>query len=461
MKTNRIMQGTKQAGAWYLYVVSFVAALGGFLFGYDLSIISGALNFLQSYFGLSPTMEGVAMSSAGIGCILGCPFAMWSADALGRKVSLFIASGCFLVSTLGTSMSVTVWDFGFWRLLGGVAIGIAAVVTPMYIAEISPERLRGRLIIVYQLSIVVGINLSMLVSYGLSFGAHWRLMFLSNGVPTILLMAGLTFIPHSPRWLAMKGRLDEALSVLLRINKREEAEQVINDICAELAEESGGFAELLQPGLRRALLVGVVLMVFQQINGANMILGYAPTILRGAGFGTISNAIFYSLFVNLGILVSTVISFWLVDRFRRRQILIVGVAIMALGHVMMSTASLLDLGARVSLLAMIVVTMAFTMSLAPLGWVVVSEIYPTRVRSKAMAVVCTSLYSASALCIQLFPMVTNWFQRQYGTVGGAYLVFAAICASCGVFVWRFMPETKGLTLEQIAGFWLSDPKPKS
>jgi sugar porter (SP) family MFS transporter len=458
MSPNSNQKTGEQAGAWYLYAVSFVAAVGGFLFGYDLSIISGALIFLRSHFGLTPTMEGFAMSIAIVGCIFGCPFAMWSADALGRKLSLIIAAGFFLVSSVGSAMPFGIWDFGFWRMLGGIGVGIAAVVSPMYIAEIAPARLRGRLITVYQLSVVVGINLSVLVSFALSFGGHWRLMFLSNAGPTLLLAAGLFFVPHSPRWLAVNGRFDEALAVLAKINGLAEANVVMNDIQMELKEEKGGFAELLRPGLRRAVLVGVGIMIFAQINGVNMMILYAPTILQEAGFNTASNAIFNSMFINLALLFSTVLSFWLVDRFGRRNILMVGVAAMAGGHLLMSAASLYGLGAKVSLLAMIICAAAFTLSLAPLGWVIVSEIYPNRVRGKAMGVVCTCLYAASAVCAQLFPMVTNWFQKQWGTVGGSYLVFAAICASCVFFVWQFVPETKGLTLEKIADFWLHYPK---
>ena len=242
--------------------------------------------------------------------------------------------------------------------------------------------------------------------------------------------------------------------MLGRINGPEQAARELADIRAELAEETGTFAELFQPGIRTALLVGVVLMIYQQVNGVNMMLLYGPSILQNAGIGSASDAIFFTIFLNLFILVATIIAFGLVRRYGRRQILMAGVAGMAAGHLMMAANFFAGGSPLVNLAAMIVAAGSFTLSIAPVGWVVVSEIYPNRVRATALAVVCCLLYLASFLCAQVFPMITALCADRMGHPGAAYVFFAAICLSCVVFVWRWLPETKDLSLESIGRFWL-------
>jgi len=438
----------------YLYLVSFVAAVGGFLFGYDLSIISGALPFLTKHFALDAAGEGWATSSAILGAILGPLAGVWLADAVGRRKTLAIAAVCFMTSAIGTAIPQTFAQFVFWRMVGGVGVGLAAVTSPMYIAEIAPAHLRGRLVTVNQLAIVIGINLAVIASYLLSFGGHWRWMFASEALPILFLMVGLFFVPESPRWLAARKRKEEALKVLTRINGSAQANKELGEILDELKEESGSFRELLQPGIRLALLIGIVIMIFSQVNGVNMMLLYGPTILVEAGIGTASDAIFFTIFLNLVILVSTLIAFWLVKKFGRREILIAGVLVMALGHLGMAATFFLKASPFLNLAAMFLAAGAFTLSLAPLSWVIVSEIFPNQIRGKAVSLVCMILYLASFVCAQYFPLITNGFQKSMGHPGGAYLIFAAICLSCALFTWRVVPETKGLTLEEIGHFWL-------
>jgi sugar porter (SP) family MFS transporter len=438
----------------YLYLVSFVAAVGGFLFGYDLSIISGALPFLTKHFALDAAGEGWATSSAILGAILGPLAGLWLADAVGRRISLAIAAVCFMATAIGTAVPQSFAEFIIWRIVGGVGVGLAAVISPMYIAEIAPAHLRGRLVTVNQLAIVMGINLAVIASYLLSFGGHWRWMFASEALPVVLLMVGLFFVPESPRWLAARKRNEEALKVLTRINGSAQANKELGEILDELKEESGSFRELLQPGIRLALLIGIVIMIFSQVNGVNMMLLYGPTILVEAGIGTASDAIFFTIFLNLVILVSTLIAFWLVKKFGRREILIAGVLVMALGHLGMAATFFLKASPFLNLAAMFLAAGAFTLSLAPLSWVIVSEIFPNQIRGKAVSLVCMILYLASFVCAQYFPLITNGFQKSMGHPGGAYLIFAGICASCVLFTWRVVPETKGLTLEEIGLFWL-------
>ncbi len=438
----------------YLYLVSLVAAVGGFLFGYDLSIISGALPFLKTHFGLDAAGEGWATSSAILGSIIGPVAGIWLADAVGRRKTLAIAAVCFLASAIGTALPRSLDQFIFWRIVGGVGVGLAAATSPMYIAEISPAHMRGRMVTVNQLAIVIGINLAVIASYLLSFGGHWRLMFVSEVLPILMLMAGLFFVPESPRWLASRRKNNEALDVLSRINGREQAEMELGEIRDELQKERGNFAELIQPGIRLALLIGVVIMIFSQINGVNMMLIYGPTILVKAGIGTASQAIFFTIFLNLVILACTIVAFALVKKYGRCEILITGVIVMALGHLAMSATFFMNGSPFLNLFAMFVAAGAFTLSLAPLSWVIVSEIFPNQIRGKAVSIVCCILYASSFLCARYFPMITGGFENRMGHPGGAYLIFALICLSCAVFTWRVVPETKGLTLEQISGFWL-------
>jgi sugar porter (SP) family MFS transporter len=279
-------------------------------------------------------------------------------------------------------------------------------------------------------------------------------MFASEVLPILLLMIGLLFVPESPRWLAARKRDDEALDVLTRINGSEQGSRELGEIKEELKEESGTFAELLQPGIRLALLIGIVIMIFSQINGVNMMLIYGPTILVDAGVATPSQAIFFTIFLNLVILGSTIIAFWLVKKFGRREIMITGVTAMALGHVAMSATFFMDGSYLLNLGAMFVAAAAFTLSLAPLSWVIVTEIFPNQIRGKAVSIVCCILYASSFLCARFFPMITNGFENRVGHPGGAYLIFAAICLSCAFFIWRVVPETKDFTLEEIGHFWL-------
>lgn len=437
----------------YVYLISFVAATGGFLFGYDLSIISGALIFLETHFELDATSKGTAVSSAILGSIAGPIFGMWLCDAVGRRMTLAIASVCFLISAIGTALPQSLMIFNIWRAVGGVGVGLAAMTSPMYIAEISPPHLRGRLVTVNQLAIVVGINLAVIASYLLSFGGYWRWMFASEVIPILLLMIGLFFIPRSPRWLMAKGRTAEALIVMTKINGEDQAKRECKDIESDLASKPGSFKELFAPGLRKALMVGTIIMIYSQINGVNMMLIYGPTILVEANIGEASQAIFFTIFINLTILISTIIAFRLVKIYGRVQILIVGVSVMALGHLIMASVFFLGASPYLNLIAMLIATGSFTLSLAPLSWIIVSEIFPNKIRGKAVATVCIILYLSSFFCTQFFPMITDYFETAMNHPGGAYLIFAFICISCVIFCWRVLPETKDTQLEKIGKFW--------
>ncbi len=443
-----------QASIAYLFLITLVAAVGGFLFGYDLSLISGAIIFLKSEWQLSPFGVGIVAGSA----ILGCPFGplagMWLADTWGRNRTLIFSSLLFSASALGTALAHGMYDFSFWRFIGGIGVGLASTVSPMYIAEIAPARLRGMLVLVNQLAVVIGLSLSVYVTYLLSFEGHWRLMFATMALPAALLMIGLFFVPQSPRWLVLRSRYDEALAVLTQINGRTQAERELQDIREEIGEEVGGFRELWQLGVRRALVIGVAVMVFSQINGVNMILLYAPTLFMEAGVSDAPDAILNSVYLNTWITLCTVVAFWLTAKCGRRPILIWGSIGMAAGHALMFFRFAYDLPTLVTMAAMFLATASFTLTLAPLSWVILSEIFPNRVRGAAMSISTLAMFSASFITVNVFPIALDWFKTHYGNPGGTFLIFAGICLACALFVWRELPETKDQTLEEIARSWL-------
>ena len=449
-----------KASLRYLYLITLVAAVGGFLFGYDLSLISGAIIFLKAEWSLSPFWVGAVTGSA----ILGCPFGplagAWLADTLGRNKSLILAAGLFIASAIGCAFANGVWDFSFWRFVGGVGVGLASTISPMYIAEVAPAQLRGRLVVINQLAIVIGLSLSVYVTYLFSFGGHWRWMFATMALPAGAFLLGLFFLPRSPRWLAARGNYEEALQVLTTINGPTQAERELGEIRAELREESGGFRELFAPGVRLAVLIGVAIMIFQQINGVNMILLYAPTIFMEAGISKAPDAILNSVYLMSWITLCTVVAFWLTAKFGRRPILIWGTIAMSAGHVLMFLRFTYSLPPLVTLAGMFLAAGAFTLTLAPLGWVILSEIFPNRIRNKAMSLATMLMFIASYITVNLFPMVLDKFKNAYGNPGGTFLIFAGICLACSLFVWRMLPETKDKTLEEIGGYWLNLDKRK-
>jgi len=448
------MDAAGRTGVCYGYAVALVASVGGFIFGYDLSLMSGAILFLEKEFLLTPAWRGLVMGSAILGCPVGPLLGVWMADAIGRKRTLMVAAVLFMVSSLGCAWAPGVMWLVVWRFVGGLGVGLASTVSPMYIAEVAPARLRGRLVVVNQLAIVVGLTMSVVVAYVLSFGGHWRWMFATQAMPVVCLMVGLVFMPNSPRWLAAVGRAAEALKVLARISGRARAMRELEDIQTELGEEKGGLLELGRPGIRLALAIGITLMVFSQINGVNMILLYTPTLFVEAGVTEAPDAILNSVYIDLWITVCTVTAFWLTRTFGRRPILICGTIGMALGHFLMFLNFTFGLPPWFTLVAMAVPTGAFTLTLAPLSWVVLSEIFPNRVRGKAMSMATCAMFASSYATATWFPRVMEWFKDGFGHPGGTFLIFLGICLACSLFVWLAIPETKDKTLEDISRIWL-------
>lgn len=439
----------------YVAGIAFVASAGGFLFGYDLALIAGALPFLRRDFALTSAMSGLAASSATLGAIIGPLLGLWFADAIGRRRTMMASALLFLVSTIGCAVAPSVWQLAVWRLVGGMGVGLAMISCPIYIAELSPPHLRGTLVNVNQLVGVIGINLAVLVGYFVAeYGGGWRLMFATQGVPVAFLIVGLLMVPESPRWLVAKGYTSRALEVLKRINGSERAKQELDEIARDVqATSTAGPAEVLQPYCRKPLQVSIIMMIFSQTNGVNMILLYGPTILNDAGISFGSNSVLSSFPTYLTIFVATLISFPLIHRYSRRGLLIASVLGMAFSHLLMATLLAVHAPALTVLIPMMLGAGTFTLGLAPLSWIIVSEIFPNRVRSAALAIVCVFLFGSSAVTVQLFPMAMDWLRQATGTPAPMYIVFALICVSCALFTWKMMPETKGVSLEAIGEFW--------
>lgn len=439
----------------YLYRIALIATMGGFIFGYDLDIIIGALLFVRREFHFNPVQLGLAVSSAAFGCILGPLLGGSVSDWLGRKKTLAITALIFAVGTVGTIVPHNAAEFDCARFIGGLGVGLASVVSPMYISEIAPSHLRGRLVTVNQLAIMVGALLSIVVAYCLSFSASWRMMFASELLPVAAFLIGLTVMPESPRWLVCRDRLGEARDVLRRIYDPASAECELRLIRASIGETRDRIRELFAPGLRRALLIGIALAVLQQFTGVSPVISYMPIIFEQAGFRNPSAAILQTVIVMTWSFLWTLVAFWLVDRAGRRPLLLTGTLGMGAGMFLMGLSFELKF-AGIWVVAIMMLSMAFYVtSLAPLTWLIMSEIFPTRLRGRAMALSSAFLWSANFASTQTLPSLSAFMQSRVGSISGVFWLFALVCAGAFLFAWRWVPETKGRSLEEIGQSWQS------
>jgi sugar porter (SP) family MFS transporter len=449
-------------------LIATVAAVGGFLFGYDLSIISGVMLFLKPEFGLTPDQVGLAIGSALLGCMAGPLLGGTLSDRLGRKSTLIFAGLLFAAGAIGSALPADdyridlfgvlqfeltrVFQFDLFRFLGGVGVGLASVVSPMFIAEVSPPRIRGALVTVNQLAIVVGLTCAVIVSYFLSFGEHWRWMLASNAVPVPFFVIGLFFVPESPRWMAQKNRSQEALDVLTMIDGRQSAELEMRDILASGGDQ-GRWRELLRPGMRFAMLIACALAVFQQITGASILTMYMPTVFQEAGFDAPSDAIMQNVIMSLWYVICTIVALVAVDRLGRKPLLLLGTLGMAVGMAILGALFHWHTTGVYVVLTLFLVMGAYLVSLAPLTWLIMSEIFPNRLRGKAMAVASVSVWTASYLTAIYFPPMVDWFKTSFGTPALAFWIYAFISAVAFLFSLIVVPETKGRTLEEIGESW--------
>jgi len=448
----------------YIWLISSVAALGGLLFGWDWVVIGGAKPFFQRYFQLtSETQIGWANSCALIGCLVGALAAGALSDKFGRKKLLVLSALIFAVTSLGNALAENFSVFIAWRMLGGVAIGLASSLSPMYISEVAPAQMRGKLVSINQLTIVVGILLAQIINWylvrNLPVGATdefiknswfgqsgWRWMFGLTAVPAILFFIGMFFVPESPRWLAKNGKPELAENILSKIGGPKYSSAALAEINSTLAKEEiqhVRFADLLDPRMAKVLVLGVVLAVFQQWCGINVIFNYAEEIFKAAGYdiSSVLSNIAWTGSVNLA---CTFVALGAVDRAGRRPLMLFGSAALALIYFAMGCCYHHHVQGLPVLLLVLAAIGCYAMSLAPVTWVVISEIFPNRIRGAAMSVAVCALWIACFLLTYTFPMLN----AKLGAAGTFWL-YAAICVLGLIFIYFKLPETKNKSLEQI------------
>jgi SP family arabinose:H+ symporter-like MFS transporter len=441
----------------YVFTIAFTAAVGGFLFGYDLSLIGAANVFLKDQFHLSEEVFGFTTASAALGCMFGPFLGAWLCDAIGRERTMIVASLLLAAGAIMTALAQTITLFNAFRIMGGVGVGLCSVASPMYIAEVAPAKMRGSLGIMYQLAIVVGSTAAPLVAYVLvrmfPDTVSWRWMFGSQTVVVVVFAGFLFLLPHSPRWLARQGRFEEASQVLAKVHGPEVADTELTEIRQSLVQEVGGLRELFQPGLRYALFIGLMLAFFNNWTGWSAMGGYIPMLLEMAGVQERHVAILQFSLTYLAMALMTVASMWLIDRVGRRPLWMVASVLMAVITTVTGTVFHFQVHGPLVLLVIVLCTVPHGLALGGLPWLMMSELFPTRIRAQAVAVTTTFLWIVIYTCAQFFPMLIGWSQRHLGSPAGAFWVFTLVCMCSTLFGWRMLPETKGRTLEEIAGSW--------
>ena len=429
-------------------VTASVAALGGLLFGYDTSVISGAMLFLRTDFHLSDPQLEFAVGIALAGALVGSALAGYSTDRWGRRTILLATGIGFGLFSVLSGLAFGLVSFSLARFFVGVCIGVASLVTPLYLAEMSPAKIRGALVSLNQLAITVGIVAAYFVDFALAAGRNWRWMFMTAVFPAVILIVGMIVLPESPRWLARKGFRDRALQGFHRLGREQEAEAELREVEQALQQEHESFRTLFQSGFRVAVLVGMGLAIFQQVTGINTIVYYSPEILRMSGYPSAKAAILAAAVIGLANVLVTIVSIFLVDRLGRRFLLLLGTAGMALTLGLIGTAFHRQSAGVVIFYEMIGYIVSFGIGLGPVVWLLISEIYPTKIRGRAMSLATLSVWGANWVVAGTFlslirgagPAATFW-------------IFGSICILAFGFCFAFVPETKGRTLEAIESHW--------
>jgi SP family galactose:H+ symporter-like MFS transporter len=443
----------------FIYVVVAVAALGGLLFGYDTGVISGAILFIKQKFALSTQMQEIVVSAVLVGAILGAILGGRLADRYGRRKMIILSAIIFSVGAVGTAFAPLISLLVAGRIVVGLAIGIASFIAPMYISELAPARVRGSLVSVNQLAITVGIVVSYLVDYALSGIKAWRPMLGLAAVPSVVLGLAMWRLPSSPRWLVARGLTDKAKTVLGRIRQSSEIEDEVREIERSLEKQKSGSALLSHPMLRMALFVGMGLAVFQQLTGINTVIYYAPTIFEFAGFKTAGFSILATVAVGLVNVAFTLLAIRLLDRSGRRPLLLGGVAGQVVGLVILGLAFQLHGLARfvgyIAVASLAIYVASFALGLGPVFWLMISEIYPLRVRSAAMSIATVANWG-----VNLAVAVT--FLSLVGAVGrpATFWIYGGIGVAAWLFFYFLVPETKGKSLEQIEAHWHAGKHPR-
>ncbi|GHT42545.1 MFS transporter [Bacteroidia bacterium] len=451
----------KQTTNTYLLLISLVSAMGGLLFGYDWVVIGGAKPFYEVFFNIAhlPAMQGWVMGSAILGCLIGVMISGSLSDRYGRKLLMTCAAFVFILAAVGTGYATDIYWFIFFRIFGGIGIGIASNLSPMYIAEVAPSDSRGKFVSINQLTVVLGILFAqianwliadpvapgddILASWNGQMG--WRWMFWVQTVPASLFFILVFFIPESPRWLTTRQRYEQADGILSRIGGKDYAAKEIASIKAALssAQEHVGYKNLLQGKMPKILLIGIVVAVFQQWCGINVIFNYAQEIFSAAGYG-VSDTLFNIVITGVTNVIFTFVGMYTVDKLGRRALLLFGAAGLAALYVVLGACYYFQI-TGIAVLALVVLAIAcYAMTLGPIVWVVISEIFPNRIRGMAMAVATFSLWTGCFVLTYTFPLLNNGLGAS-----GTFWVYGIICVAGFWFVKKQLPETKGKSLEEI------------
>lgn len=433
----------------YIIGISFISALGGYLFGFDFAVISGALPFLRTEFALTELAEGFLTGSLALGCILGCLLAGRMADKYGRKPGLLLAAFVFAVSSIGMAMAHTLDFFIAMRFAAGVGVGMASLLSPMYIAEISPAAVRGRNVAINQLTIVLGILITNLVNYQLAdYGDEaWRWMFGLGAVPSAIFLLGVIWLPESPRWLIAVDRRDKAEAILKKIGKGDFAATTLQSIERSLpTNKPVSYKAVFEKSVRPAVIVGITLAVFQQLCGINVVFNYTSTIFESVG-ADLDRQLFETVAIGVINLLFTLLAMWQVDRLGRRPLILAGSLLLATAYVILAILLQNGAGAGWVSVFVLVAIASYATSLAPVTWVLISEIFPNKIRGMATSIAVVSLWIAYFILVFTFPLLA----KVLGTYGPFWL-YAGICLLGFVFIKYKVKETKGKTLEELESY---------
>lgn len=458
----------------YLFSIVLIAIIGGLLFGYDTAVVSGAEQALDSFFSqatdftYTKLLHGFTASSALVGCVIGGAISGFLASSVGRKKSLLIAGMLFFVSAVGSwwpesgllpygepSLPLLV-AFNFYRIVGGIGVGLASAICPMYIAEISPANIRGTLVSCNQFAIIFGMLVVYFVNYMIRNSladtqeaiqcamveVGWRRMFLSEAFPAGAFFLLVFLVPETPRFLVMKGKDNAAMAILTRINGKDEGARILSEIRDNIAEKK---EKLLSYGFG-VIVIGVLLSFFQQAIGINVVLYYAPRIFEDLGASGNASMI-QTVVMGIVNIIFTLVAILTVDRFGRKPLLIIGSVGMMVGMTALAVFSFMDMIGIGALVFIIIYTASFMMSWGPICWVLISEIFPNTIRSQAVAIAVAAQWISNFLVSSTFPSLSEW------SVGGTYTIYAIMSLLSAVFVWKFVPETKGRSLEEMSGLW--------
>ena len=452
----------------YVIFMAVVAAIGGILFGYDTAVISGTTAIVKAQFGLSDAGEGWYVGCALIGSICGVLAAGTLSDYLGRKLTMLISAALFSISAIGCAVCGSFDSLVAYRIIGGVGIGIVSIVSPIYISEVSPAKIRGTLVSLYQLAVTVGFLLAYLANWVIDAGGDlavagnlwtnmwnaemWRGMLGSETLPALLFFSIIFFIPESPKWLIVKGKLDKASTVLAKIyaSDAEVKEEIQTTQTSLKGESKGAWSDLLKPGILIAVIAGSAIAILGQFMGVNAVLYYGPKIFSDAGFG---NPMFSTVLVGVVNMITTILAVFIIDKVGRKQLIYWGVSgmilcLLAIG-IYFAWGAQIGLGNGFMLTFFLAYVFCCAISISAIVFVLLSEMYPNSVRGRAMSVAGFALWIGTYLIGQLTPILLGWSQA------GTFFIFAACCVPYMLIMWKVIPETTGKTLEEIEAYWTS------